>query len=29
MVEKVAWEVVPQLAEILIREEIERLRKNP
>jgi CheY-like chemotaxis protein len=29
MIEKIAWEVVPSLAETLIKEEIERLKSNP
>ncbi len=28
LVEKVVWEVVPQLAEVLIKEEIARLMKE-
>lgn len=28
MIEKVVWEVVPELAETLIREELERLIKE-
>jgi hypothetical protein len=29
VIEKVAWEVIPQLAEVLIKEEIERLKAEP
>ncbi len=29
IIEQVAWEVIPQLAEHLIKEEIERLKKTP
>jgi hypothetical protein len=28
VIEKIAWEVVPQLAETIIREELERLIKD-
>lgn len=28
VIEKIAWEVVPQLAETIIREELERLMKD-
>jgi len=28
VIEKVAWEVIPQLAEVLIKEEIERLKEE-
>jgi hypothetical protein len=28
VIEKIAWEVVPQLAETIIREELERLIKE-
>jgi hypothetical protein len=28
IVEKIAWEVVPQLAEVIIREHVERLVKE-
>jgi len=28
-VERVAWEVIPQMAEALIREEIRKLKGDP
>jgi hypothetical protein len=28
VIEKIAWEVVPELAETIIREELERLIKE-
>jgi len=28
VIEKIAWEVVPQLAEVIIREHVERLAKE-
>ena len=28
VIEKIAWEVVPELAETIIREELERLMKE-
>lgn len=28
IVERIAWEVVPELAELIIREEIQRLLKS-
>jgi hypothetical protein len=28
VIEKIAWEIIPDLAETIIREEIERLKKE-